>query len=90
MTGNVRDGYKHDLSMVMGTNFADGNGNITAYFVYHDQQPVSAAARDFSACALYSNSVFDWIDKYTGVDCYGSANSNRFVPATDHRSGLRA
>ena len=49
VTGNVRDGYKHDLSMVMGTNFADNNGNITAYFVYHDQQPVSAAARDFSS-----------------------------------------
>src|ERR1700722_2583806 len=27
-TGNVRDGYKHDLSMVMGTNFAEGNGNV--------------------------------------------------------------
>jgi iron complex outermembrane recepter protein len=88
-TGNVRDGYKHDLSMVMGTNFADGNGNITAYFVYHDQQPVSAAARDFSACALYSNSVFDWIDKYTGVECYGSANSNQFLPKTTTAPGYK-
>jgi len=87
-TGNIRDGYKHDLSMVMGTNFADGNGNVTAYFVYHDQQPVAASARDFSACALYSNSVFDWINKYTGVECYGSANSNRFVPSSPGVSGF--
>jgi outer membrane receptor protein involved in Fe transport len=89
VTGSVRDGYKHDLSMVMGTNFADNNGNITAYFVYHDQQPVSAAARDFSACALYSNSVFDYINKYTGVDCYGSANSNEFNPATTTAPGYK-
>ena len=87
VTGNVRDGYKHDLSMVMGTNFADNSGNITAYFVYHDQQPVSAAARDFSSCALYSNSVFDWIDKYTGVECFGSSNSNKFMPATTTAPG---
>jgi len=88
-TGNVRDGYKHDLSMVMGTNFAEDKGNITAYFVYHDQQPVQASARDFSDCALYSNSVFDWINKYTGVECYGSANSNQFVPFTAGAPGFK-
>ncbi len=54
-TGNIRDGYKHDLSMVMGTNFAEDKGNVTAYFVYHDQQPVAAAARATSQLgALYS------------------------------------
>ena len=63
-TGSMRDGYKHDLSMVMGTNFADDKGNITGYFVYHDQQPVSASARDFSACQLYSNAVFAIEDLY--------------------------
>jgi iron complex outermembrane receptor protein len=89
VTGNVRDGYKHDLSMVMGTNFAEGSGNITGYFVYHDQQPVSAAARDFSSCALYSNSVFDYVNKYTGVDCYGSQNSNEFNPATTTAPGYK-
>jgi len=26
-TGDIRDGYKHDLSMIMGTNFADNNGH---------------------------------------------------------------
>ncbi len=81
-TGSVRDGYKHDLSMVMGTNFADDKGNIEGYFVYHDQQPVAAAARDFGGCQLYSNAVF--LSKtYTGVECYGSSNSNKFiVPST--------
>jgi iron complex outermembrane recepter protein len=81
-TGSVRDGYKHDLSMIMGTNFADGNGNVTGYFVYHDQQPVAASARDFSACQLYSTPDFTGVTPFKGVDCYGSSNSNRFTPET--------
>src|ERR1700736_5168517 len=47
-TGSIRDGYKHDLSILMGQNFDDGKGNFTGYFVYHEQQPVTASARDFS------------------------------------------
>jgi iron complex outermembrane recepter protein len=82
-TGSIRDGYAHDLSMLMGTNFADGNGNVTAYFVYHDQQPVAGSARDFSDCQLVSNGVIA-APITTGVECFGSSNSNRFaaVPQT--------
>jgi iron complex outermembrane recepter protein len=79
-TGDIRDGYKHDLSMLMGTNFADNNGNITSYFVYHDQQPVAAAARDFSDCELYSTPQFTGKGPFTGVNCFGSSNSNYFGP----------
>src|ERR1700682_3728266 len=57
-TGNIRDGNKHDLSVIMGTNFADGNGNVTGYLVYHDQNPISGRARDFSDCQLGSNIQF--------------------------------
>jgi iron complex outermembrane receptor protein len=77
--GNIRDGYKHDLSMIMGTNFADGNGNVTGYFVYHDQQPIAASARDFSDCQLVSNGTIA-SPTFTGVECLGSSNSNRFTP----------
>jgi iron complex outermembrane receptor protein len=87
-TGDVRDGYKHDISMIMGTNFADGNGNITGYFVYHDQQPVSASARDFAACQLYSQSQFTGVLPVTGVDCFGSSNSNSFTPETPGAAGF--
>lgn len=86
-TGSVRDGYKHDLSMIMGTNFADDKGNLTGYFVYHDQQPVSAAARDFSGCQLYSNGDLASAS-YTGVECLGSSNSNRFTPEDALAPGL--
>jgi len=78
-TGSILDGNKHDLSMIMGTNFADGNGNVTGYFVYHDQAPIAGSARDFSSCQLGTNSEAA-SPIATGVECFGSSNSNFFKP----------
>lgn len=78
-TGGIRDGYKHDLSILMGRNFDDGNGNFTGWVIYHDQQPVTAAARDFSDCQLISNDL-EGSPTFSGVECLGSSNSNRFTP----------
>ena len=78
-TGSVRDGNKHDLSLIMGSNFADGNGNVTGYLVYHDQAPVSGSARDYSDCELLSNGYFAGTPS-NGVECYGSSNSNFYKP----------
>ncbi|MGO9594026.1 MAG: TonB-dependent receptor domain-containing protein [Steroidobacteraceae bacterium] len=85
-TGSIRDGYKHDVSILMGSNLADGTGNVTGYFVYHDQQPIAGSARDFSACQLYSNG--DEISPvYSGLECLGSSNSNRFTPENPAAAG---
>jgi len=73
-SGSIRDGYRHDLSILMGQNFDDGKGNFTGYFVYHEQQPITASARDFSDCQLESNATL------SNVECLGSSNSNRFNP----------
>lgn len=78
-TGSIRDGYKHDLSILVGRNFDDGNGNFTGWFVFHQQQPVTAAARDFSDCQLISNGLIA-SPTFTGTECLGSSNSNRFTP----------
>jgi iron complex outermembrane recepter protein len=78
-SGSIRDGYKHDLSILMGRNFDEGKGNFTGYFVYHEQQPVAASARDFSDCQLTSNGLFG-SPTFSGVECIGSSNSNRFTP----------
>jgi iron complex outermembrane recepter protein len=86
-TGAIRDGYKHDISILMGTNMADGSGNVTGYFVYHDQQPVAASARDFSGCQLISNGDVA-SPTYTGLECAGSTNSNRFTPKTAGAPGF--
>ena len=77
--GSVRDGYKHDISLIMGTNFAEGNGNATGYFSYHDQQPVAGSARDFADCQLISNGQVA-SPTFSGVECLGSTNANRFTP----------
>lgn len=86
-SGSIRDGYKHDISILMGTNLADGAGNVTGYFVYHDQQPVAASARDFSGCQLVSNGDIA-SPTYTGLECLGSSNSNRFTPKDPSAAGF--
>ena len=61
---SVWDGGGHDVNVTMGVNSSDGKGNITAYLGYRQLNAVTQSERDFSACALSSNS---------GTNCQGSA-----------------
>ena len=79
-TGSERDGYKRDVSVLMGTNMADGAGNITGYFTYHHQDPITDGKRDFSNCQLTSDD--------DGTDsCIGTSNSNYFSPSNGPNAG---
>jgi len=78
-TGGVMDGYKRDLSFLAGTNFSDGAGNVTGYFIYHNQDAVPGSARDFSACPAYSTNYFNDVPAAPGVTCFGNSNSNKFL-----------
>ncbi len=49
---NVWNGFTQDYSIVMGSNMADGRGNITAYGTYRKINPILQADYDYSACAL--------------------------------------
>lgn len=70
---NAWDGKSRDLSLIMGANSADGNGNVTAYLTWHDQDPVTQGKRDYSACQ---------VNVTAGVPrCAGSPNSNYFQNA---------
>jgi outer membrane receptor protein involved in Fe transport len=71
-SGGVTDGGRRDLSIIMGTNLAEGNGNITGYFVYHHTEPVPGSKYDFSDCLLVT---------YPPLGCNDSSNSNRFTVA---------
>ena len=51
-TGTIKDGRNRTFDMLAGTNFADGKGNITAYFSYRHADPVSSSDRDFGACQI--------------------------------------
>jgi iron complex outermembrane receptor protein len=68
---NAWDGKSRDLSLIFGMNAPDGRGNVTAYFTYHDQDPVTQGKRDYSSCQVRATAA--------GVaSCNGSSNSNLF------------
>jgi outer membrane receptor protein involved in Fe transport len=70
--GTSTDGKTQTINVMAGTNIADGNGNITAYFSYRMADPVASSDRDFGTCQLN-------YDKATQQPvCAGSANSNYF------------
>jgi iron complex outermembrane recepter protein len=75
-SGTFTDGEKRDFYVLAGTNLADG-GNITTYFTYHQQDPVTGSQRDFANCELVSNADFG--GPPTSNLCIGSENSNQFI-----------
>ena len=74
LTGTSKDGRNQNINIIAGTNFADGAGNVTAYFGYRQADPVASSDRDFGGCQLSLN------DDLTAPVCIGSGNSNRFRP----------
>jgi iron complex outermembrane receptor protein len=83
-TGTIQDGRQRTFDLLMGTNFADGEGNVTAYLSYRHADPVASSNRDYGGCELYP--VFTGT-VVTGSQCGGSANSNLFNPATGPGAG---
>jgi outer membrane receptor protein involved in Fe transport len=61
---------------MMGTNFAEGQGNVTGYLSYLHADPVASGDRDFGACQLGAKT--DANGNVIGAVCGGSANSNYF------------
>jgi iron complex outermembrane recepter protein len=50
--GTVNDGKTKDITFILGGNFADGKGNVTAYVGYRRIDALTQAERDFSRCSL--------------------------------------
>ena len=84
-TGTAKDGRNRSFDMLMGTNFADGKGNVTAFLSYRHADPVASSQRDFGACQLSANQ--DANHNVTGVSCAGSSNSNWFEPTAGPNAG---
>jgi iron complex outermembrane receptor protein len=73
-------GASDDATLIIGTNTANGKGNITAYLSYQDIQPVLQSKRDFSACSL---------GFFQGYEtCAGSSNYNDWVSFDNKAAGL--
>ena len=84
-TGTSQDGRNKTFDMLMGTNFADGNGNVTAYLSYRHADPVVSSQRDYGACQIFP--VTDASNNVTSLACGGSSNSNWFNPASGPNVG---
>ena len=84
-TGMSQDGRTKSFDMLMGTNFAEGNGNITAYLSYRHADPVVSDERDYGACQI--DPLMAANHTVTGLACSGSSNSNWFNPASGPNAG---
>ncbi|HEY5106406.1 MAG TPA: TonB-dependent receptor [Caulobacteraceae bacterium] len=62
------DGWDRDITLIIGANSPDGKGNVTAYAGYRSIDAVTEDKRDYSACAVYTNSGND------AHYCGGSSN----------------
>jgi len=70
----IWDGANTNGSLIMGTNTANGKGNVTAYITYNNTEAVLAGARDFSACTIGGT---------TSHACAGSSNYARYYSLDD-------
>ena len=84
-TGNTIDGQNRSFDVLMGSNFADGRGNVTAYLSYRHADPVTSSQRDYGACQLVPN--YNTAGAVIGVGCGGSSNSNWFEPTAGANAG---
>ena len=78
-SGTRIDGFRRDVSVLAGTDFRDGDGQISGWFIYKDQDPVYASDRDFMACQDHSLNSLTGVPSDPGVFCLGSRQSNLFI-----------
>jgi outer membrane receptor protein involved in Fe transport len=87
-TGTSQDGRQRNFDALMGTNFADGEGNVTAYLSWRHADPVASSQRDYGGCELYPTfGTGAQSTTVVGSHCDGSANSNLFGPNTGPGAG---
>ncbi|HMB58938.1 MAG TPA: TonB-dependent receptor, partial [Xanthomonadales bacterium] len=74
------DGKSYNFDLTLGSEFAGGRGNATAYLTYRTNEELRQASRDYSSCALND----------PGTGCGGSANAAipnfNFYPVLDDGS----
>jgi len=87
LSGDKWDGKSKQVDVVMGTNFAEGAGNVTAYLQYTRYDPVASSERDFGQCQLAENT--DDNGNVIDSSCLGSSNANRFTPLSGPNKNTR-
>ncbi len=64
--GSGFEGSAYNIEIAMGSDFADGRGNATAYVTWRQNAGMLQGSRDYSTCALNAS----------GTGCGGSANAD--------------
>ena len=54
---SVNTGQNRDISVVMGSNFADGKGNATGYFTFTNTSPAVGSQFDHAGCTINGGST---------------------------------
>lgn len=67
-TDTVNDGDIEELTFIIGGNFDNGRGNMTAYGTYRKIDGVTQDSRDYSTCAVY-------VDDDSSLFCGGSGTN---------------
>jgi len=80
----VNDGDSYELSLLMGSNFADDRGNATLFAGYRSVDALLQSERSYSSCSLLSSAA--------GFACGGSATAYpaRFIDLESGRSWMTA
>ena len=87
-TGTTTNGRQRSFDVLMGTNFADGDGNVTGYLSWRHADAVPSSDYDFGGCELYpTTATTSHGNTVVGSHCDGSANSNLFEPQTGPQAG---
>ena len=63
----VNTGANRDVSVILGSNFADGKGNATGYFTFTSTSPAVGAQFDHAGCTIIGGST-----KTSAMKCGGS------------------
>ncbi|WP_298464466.1 TonB-dependent receptor [uncultured Erythrobacter sp.] len=72
----IIDGVEFSATAMIGTNTADGRGNVTIYANYEKREQVTQNNRSFSACTIGESGS---ATSFGGAGCVGSSNFRRFA-----------
>ncbi|CAN1547472.1 CirA Outer membrane receptor proteins, mostly Fe transport [Caulobacteraceae bacterium] len=73
----VTDGFGKEVTLLLGVNAPDDRGNVTAYLTYRNNEAISQADRDFSACSLGTSEQL-----LGGVQSFRCGGSGTSFPGT--------
>ncbi|MEO0420508.1 MAG: TonB-dependent receptor plug domain-containing protein, partial [Pseudomonadota bacterium] len=76
VASSIIDGEEFIVTAMIGTNTADGRGNVTVYASYEQRNQVTQNNRSFSACTIGESTS---ATSFGGAGCVGSSNFRRFA-----------